>query len=105
MQNQPEAIRKAGLTVLDITSWIFGIVVFEIGILNMFWGNDPAFGIFILILSFVYFLPVNAILKKTVGFTIPKLGLVKILLALFIIWAALGVGELFDKIALMKMDL
>ena len=93
------------INVIDIVSWIFGVVVFEIGIVNMFWGNDPGFGVFILLLSFVYFLPVNTILRKKTGITIPGMSLVRILLALFIIWAAVGVGELFDKIALMKMDL
>ena len=89
--------------VLNIISWIFGIVVFAIGVVNTFWGNDPGFGVFILLLSFVYFPPVNAILKEKTGFAIPKI--VKILLGIFIIWAALGVGELFDKIDLMMMDL
>lgn len=89
----------------NIISWIFGIVVFAIGVVNTFWGNDPVFGVFILLLSFVYFLPVNAILKKLTGFSIPKVGVVKIILGILILWASLGVGELFDKIELMKMDL
>ncbi len=33
------------------------------------------------------------------------MGIVKILLGIFILWASFGVGELFDKIELMKMDL
>jgi hypothetical protein len=84
---------------------MFGVVFFAIGVVNTFWGNDPGFGVFILLLSFVYFLPVNAILKKMSGFSIPRMGIVKILLGIFILWASLGVGELFDKIELMKMDL
>lgn len=92
-------------TIWNIISWIFGIVVFAIGVVNTFWGNDPAFGVFLLLLSFVYFLPVNAILKKISGFTIPRMGIVKIILGLLILWASLGVGELFDKIDLMRMDL
>jgi hypothetical protein len=39
------------------------------------------------------------------GFTIPGMVIIKILLGVFILWAALGVGELFDKIDLMMMDL
>ncbi len=89
--------------VLNIISWIFGIVVFAIGVVNTFWGNDPGFGVFILFLSFVYFPPVNAILKEKTGFAIPKI--VKILLGIFIIWAALGVGKLSEKIDVMMMDL
>ncbi len=91
--------------VLSIISWLFGIVFFAIGVVNTFWGNDPGFGVFILLLSFVYFLPVNAILKKMTGFSIPRMGIVKILLGIFILWASLGVGELFDMIDLMMMDL
>lgn len=91
--------------VLNIISWLFGIVFFAIGVVNTFWGNDPGFGVFILLLSFVYFLPVNDILKKMTGFSIPGMGIVKIVLGIFILWASLGVGELFDKIDLMMMDL
>ena len=91
--------------VLNIISWLFGIVFFAIGVVNTFWGNDPGFGVFILLLSFVYFLPVDAILKKMTDFSIPGMGIVKILLGIFIIWASLGVGELFDKIDLMMMTL
>ena len=87
--------------VKDIISWLFGIVVVAIGLVNLFWGNDPGFGVFLLLLSLVYFLPVNAILRKLTGLSIPKLGIVKIVLGIFILWASLGVGELFDKIELM----
>jgi hypothetical protein len=69
----------------------------------MFWGNDPFFGVFIVLLSLVYFPPANALLKKITGFSIHPI--IKILLGIFILWAALGVGELFDKIELMKQDL
>lgn len=88
----------------NVSSWLFGILAFAIGVVNTFWGNDPGYGVFILLLSFVYFLPLNSILRKTAGFSIPKIGILKILLGLFILWTALGVGELFDKIDLMLMD-
>ena len=91
--------------VLNIISWLFGIVFFAIGVINTFWGNDREFGVFIILLSFVYFLPVNDILKRTIGFSIPGIGAVKIVLGFFIFWAALGVGELFGKIELMMTDL
>jgi hypothetical protein len=105
-KNSPEKVAvNDGSTALTIISWIFVLAFFAIGFVNTFWGNDPGFGIFILLLSLVYFLPVNDILRKIAGFTIPKLYILKILLGLFIIWAALGVGELFDKIELMMNDL
>lgn len=93
------------LNLETIISWIFGVLVFAIGIVNTFWGNDPGFGIFILLLSFLYFLPVNTILNKITGFVIPRMGVVRIGLGLFIIWASVGVGELFDKIELMVQSL
>lgn len=89
--------------VWNIISWGFGIVVLVIGIINTFWGNDLGFGVFLIVLSIVYFPPTNVIFKKITGFSIPLV--IKILLGLFIIWAALGVGELFNKIELMMMDL
>jgi len=70
---------------------------------NTFWGNDPFFGIFILLVSLIYFPPAYDLFKKVTRFLIPVV--VKILLGLFVVWAALGVGELFDKIDLMMMDL
>ncbi len=91
--------RKSNVT--NIISWLFGIVVVAIGLVNLFWGNDTGFGVFLLLLSLVYFLPVNAILRKLTGLSIPKLGIVKIVLGIFILWASLGVGELFTKIELM----
>ncbi|MFV8442119.1 hypothetical protein [Flavobacterium sp. LB2P44] len=89
--------------VWNIMSWLFGIVVLAIGLINTFWGNDLGFGVFLILLSVVYFPPTNIICKKITGFSIPLV--IKILLGLFIIWAALGVGELFNKIALLMMDL
>lgn len=89
--------------VLDLLSWLFGLLVFAIGVINTFWGNDAGFGIFLVLLSFVYFPPASALFRRLTGFAIPMA--VKIILGIFIIWAALGVGELFDKIGLMMRDL
>ena len=105
MDNHSEVLMNNKPTALNLISWLFGALFFFIGVVNTFWGNDPVFGVFILLLSFVYFLPVNTILKRMTGLTIPRLGIVKFLLAIFIIWASLGVGELFDKIDLMLADL
>lgn len=104
MNNKPEITMTNKPTASDITSWLFGVGVLAAGLINTFWGNDPEFGVFLVLLSFVYFFPVNAIFGKLTGFTIPKMGVLKILLGIFIIWATLGVGELFDKIELMKAD-
>lgn len=89
--------------VLNILSWFFGIAVFAAGIINTFWGNDPFFGIFLVLLSFVYFPLVTSLVYIFSGFSIP--WYVKLLLTFFIIMAVLGVGELFDKIEIMRSDL
>jgi hypothetical protein len=102
MSNNSGTVGNPQLTAENIISWFFGIVFFGVGLINIFWGNDLWYGVFIVLLSFIYFLPVNTILDRLTGLTIPKMGLVKILIGLFIIWSALGVGELFAKIEMMQ---
>ena len=98
--------RTNEITVVGkIISWLFGLAVLAAGLINSFWGNDPGFGVFLILLSFVYFLPVNTIFKKLTGVSIPKIRLLKILLAIFLFWAVFGVGELFDKIEMMQNEL
>ena len=88
--------------VFSAIGWLFGAVVFAAGIVNVFWGNDPEFGVFIVLLSFVFFPVTNVVLSDFGGFTVP--GLAKVALALLIVWMTLGVGELPDKIDLMLED-
>ena len=85
--------------VSNVAGWLFGLVALAIGAINTFWGNDPGFGVFIILLAFVFLPPVNAFLKQKTGLAIPIIA--KWLLGFFILWASLGVGELFDKIELM----
>jgi hypothetical protein len=99
MNNKSEATMNNNSIVLNLISWLFGIAVIAIGLINVFWGNDLGFGIFLLLLSLVYFPPLNAMLKEKTNLSIP--GIVKFILGIFILWAALGVGELFGKIDLM----
>lgn len=92
----------------NIIGWLFGSLFFAIGIINTFWGNDPAFGIFVMLVSLGYFLPnhvINGLTKDLAGFSFPRLGLLKVVLGILILVGALGVGELFDKVDLMLMDL
>ncbi|MDP5092475.1 MAG: hypothetical protein NWQ17_04155 [Polaribacter sp.] len=89
-------------TIRIIINLLFGLLFFYIGFVNTFWGNDPFYGLFIILLSILFFLPIiNLFIEK-----IPQktLLILKIILGLFIIWSSLGVGELFDKIELMKMS-
>lgn len=81
MNNKLELTTNNRSIINNIASWLFGIAVLAAGLVNMFWGNDPEFGVFIALLSFVYFFPVNAILRKITGFSIPGIGIVKIILA------------------------
>ena len=102
MNNKSGVLVNYKLIVFNLISWLFGTLVFAIGIVNTFWGNDPGFGVFLLLLSFIYFPPADALLQEMTGFIIP--GVAKIILGIFIILASLGVGELFDKIDLMMMN-
>ncbi|MGB5243210.1 MAG: hypothetical protein WBN28_08035 [Lutimonas sp.] len=84
-------------------SWLFGLLVFTIGLINTFWGNDPILGFTITILSFLYFPPISSWLENLTGVHIPRW--VKIILGIIILWIALGVGELSKKIDMMMIDM
>jgi hypothetical protein len=90
------------INFLEIVSWLFGVLVLAIGFVNTFWGNDPFFGLFLVGVAFLYFPPVTAFIKAKTNFTVPRL--LKIGLGIFVVWAALGVGELFEKIEMMRAD-
>jgi hypothetical protein len=76
-------------------NWIFGIIVLVIGVLNLFLVH-LAPGFVYLLLSLVYFPPVNVIFKKRFGFSIPLV--IKIILGIVIIMFTLGVSDLGDMI-------
>ena len=82
-------------TVWSISGWIFGMVVLTVGILNMFLVHVVP-GVGYLLLSFIYFPPSNAYIRKKLGFSIPLI--IKIILAIFIIMFTLGVSDLGDMI-------
>ena len=88
--------------ILNSISWVFGGIFSAIGIVNMFWGNDPGFGVFLFVTSLIYYPPITIFLKRFTGYSIPIF--IKIGLGIFILWASLGVGELFDKIDLMRQS-
>lgn len=96
-------MKQQSIFVTTIT-WLFGLVVLSIGLINSFWGNDPLVGWAMVLLSGVYFFPLNTLLSNWVGFTIPRLGIIRSILGILLLVAALGVGELFDKIDLMLAD-
>ena len=58
MHNESAGINEITLAG-KIVSWLFGIAVLAAGLVNTFWGNDTGFGIFLVLLSLTYFLPVQ----------------------------------------------
>lgn len=90
------------LSITTLINWLSFLIFASIGVMNLFWGNDTLFGAFIIILSLIYIPQVGLLFEKTTGFRIH--WIIKVLVGIFILWAALGVGELFDKIDLMLTD-
>lgn len=81
------------LNALDIVSFVFGLLLLTIGIMNVFMVH-PVSGIIYILVSLVFFPPTNNILKKTLNFTIPfKL---KLIIFILIMWFTLGVGDLSE---------
>ena len=78
--------------------FILGLILYGIGFVNLFWGNDPYFGLTILSISVIFFTPLLFFFYKKNQKAFVYIALC---LAVFFIWASLGVGELFEKINLM----
>jgi hypothetical protein len=88
---------KTKINTLDIISWIFGILIFFIGVLNLFLVHAIP-GIIYILLSFLFFPPTNVFLKKKFNFSIP-FGL-KLILFILIMWPTLAVGDLAEMYGL-----
>ena len=86
--------------VAALIGWFLGMFFLMIGIVNTFWGNDTVFGIFIVLLALLFIPKFDQIITQKLGIRLPLWS--KISITLFIIWASVGVGELFDKIEMMK---
>lgn len=86
-----------------VAGWFFGMLFLAIGLVNTFWGNDAVFGLCIALAALSYFPPVHQMIHAKVGINIPRWS--KIVLGFLILWASLGVGELFDKVGMMLTDL
>jgi hypothetical protein len=85
---------KHGITL--VLNWLFAVFFSAIGLVNCFVGNDPEFGVFILLLSLLFYPPLRLVFQQKTGWTIPSFVL--IVLGLFVLWSSLGVGELLYKI-------
>ncbi len=88
-------LTQRGAPVSHVLSWAFGLVVVLIGVLNLVLVH-PVPGVAYLLVSLVYFPPINAVLRRQLGFPVP--GVVKIILAVIIIQFTLGVSDLGDMI-------
>ena len=86
---------KEAYQTSHIIGWVFGMIVLAIGVLNLFLVH-PIPGVVYLLISLVYFPPVNAALKQRFGFSIPLL--LKIIFGIVIIMFTLGVSDLGDMI-------
>lgn len=86
---------KDNVMTAYIIGWLFGLVVFALGVLNTFLVH-PVPGAVYLLLSLVYLPPANDLLEEKTGFSIP--AVVKIILGVVIIWFTLGVSDLGDMI-------
>ena len=82
--------------LISIFSWALALLFSAIGLINCFIGNDPEFGIFILLISLFFYPPLQFAMEKKKGWVIPKAAL--FIVAIFILWSSLGVGELANKI-------
>ena len=88
--------------IKNILGWCCGIMFSLIALINIFWGNDAVFGIFLLLLSLSYIPTIDDLIVHKTGIRLPVWS--KIAIAFFIIWSSVGVGELFDKIDLMMQS-
>ena len=86
---------QANISSSAIVKWIFGIIVFTIGLLNIILIH-PVPGIVYILLSLFYFPPVNNVFRDWFGIRIPTI--IKIILGVIIIWFTLGVSDLGDLI-------
>ena len=85
------------LSLRAFAGWLFGGIVFIIGMLNLLLIHAVP-GNFFLLLSFIYFPPVTVYLRERFACTIPVV--VKIILGVAIIWFTVGIsdlGELIDN--------
>jgi hypothetical protein len=75
--------------ILNVLSWVFGLIVFGIGILNLVLAH-PAPALMYFLLSCIYFPFVNHLLKKKYSFRIP--AWIKLILGVVIIMFTFGVN-------------
>ena len=85
--------------LLKIIEILFGMVFSCIGVINVFWGNDPVYGFSIILISLLYYPPFNSFIEYKIKRN--YLNWIKLIIGILIFWTSLGVADLYDKINLM----
>lgn len=59
------------IQISKFTGSVFGFFVLIVGLMNLFKGNDPGLGITFILLSMIYFPPLNIALRDLFAIGIP----------------------------------
>ena len=78
----------------NLVSRIFGFIIFIIGVLNIFRGNDQLLGVAFMLISFIYVPNADKLMKENIGFSIHYV--LKIVLAVLLLWITLAVGAIAE---------
>ena len=81
-------------TFYQLISIIAGLLIFSIGLLNLFRGNDTLLGVAFIILSFIYIPSANTLIRKVFGFTIHNA--IKVILAILLLYVSMAVGAIAE---------
>ncbi len=84
---------NTSFSVSNIFSWVLLLLFVVVGILNII-KVDTVTGSFYLVYSLIFCPPLDEVMHKRVGFSIPYF--VKVILALFVIWGSLAAGDLAE---------
>ena len=80
-------------TTNDRNGWIFGTILVILGILNCIHVHVFP-GLIYFALALIYLPPASELIEGKIGYAIPRL--VKIVLAIAIVWFTLGMSDLFE---------
>ncbi|WP_192820577.1 hypothetical protein [Rufibacter sp. LB8] len=86
---------SSSLTIWNSISWVFGLLLLTVGVLNVMWVH-PVPGIMYFLLALLYFPPLTDLLKDKTGISVP--GILKVLLGIVLVFFSLGVSDLGDMI-------
>ena len=82
---------------------LLGLLFGMIGIINLITPNDPGYGIFVLLCSLLFYPGVWGFVAKR--FPVRMHAAWLIVLWLFLLWTALGAGDLFPKVHYVRYNL